>query len=520
MYNIKIEEILPEGTILNGRYIIDAHLASGGFGNTYVATDYKTKEKVAIKEFYIREICVRRELDGNVTTGITGNRDIFDAQQKKFHTEAQRIRTLDNEHIVRVRDLFSENGTSYYVMDFIKGHNLYNLLKVLDRPLSETETMHMVEQLLDALEYIHGKGIFHLDLKPANAIVQEGSGLVKLIDFGSSKMMENGRTNATRTGLNYSKGYAPLEQMEQNIEKVGPWTDLYALGATMYNLLTRQQPPMPSDISENGKEVLQLPSDISETTRFLVHWLMCPDRKKRPQSVKQVKDFLNSKKLEETKTELADSEEDKKIVQKPVSRNSRPGKGKPKKKKKKSNLVSNIIKAIFILLVSISIFCIVYRIMNYSKASEPEETTIESEDAKVDRKYVTDSVVHVKLGPDFMHEYTYTGEVSLKNDNLPQGYGTAVAHLKDGRTITYKGRFKNGLCEDNTDNATMKFSNGAKYEGTFVMGYYKKGTFTDCQGNVFVGEFFNKNQFKNGKRTMKDGTVEYYNNGKLKDTKK
>ena len=186
-------------------------------------------------------------------------------------------------------------------MDYIKGYNLYNLMKELGRPLEEEEVMHMVEQLLDALEYIHGKGIFHLDLKPANAIVQEGSGIVKLIDFGSSKMMENGRPKVTNTGLNYTKGYAPLEQIEQNIEKVGPWTDLYALGGIMYNLLTRQQPPLPSDIAENGKKVLQLPSDVSETTRHLVYWLMTPDRKKRPQSVKQVKDYLEKKKVANNK---------------------------------------------------------------------------------------------------------------------------------------------------------------------------------------------------------------------------
>lgn len=492
MSNINFDNVLPEGTILKRRYSIDAHLASGGFGNTYVAIDNETNERVAIKEFYIQEICVRHEPDGDVTTGTTGNRDIFDAQHKKFHTEAKRIRTLDNEHIVRVRDLFSENGTSYYVMDYIKGYNLYNLMKELGRPLEEKEVMHMVEQLLDALEYIHGKGIFHLDLKPANAIVQEGSGIVKLIDFGSSKMMENGRPKVTNTGLNYTKGYAPLEQIEQNIEKVGPWTDLYALGGIMYNLLTRQQPPLPSDIAENGKKVLQLPADVSETPRHLVYWLMSPDRKKRPQSVKQVKDYLEKKK---------------------VANNNPSGIKNKTSRKKKSNLLSNIVKAIFIVLITVSIFCIVYRIVGYTKERTPDETTIEHKSTKEDSKYVRDSLIRVKLGPEYFHEYSYTGNVSTSNDNLPQGYGTAVAHLGDGRTCTYKGNFKNGLCEDNTGKATMKFSNGAEYVGTFVMGYFKNGKFTDSEGCVYDGVFFKKNQFKDGKRTRKDGTVEYYNNG-------
>ena len=281
------EGLLPEGTLLSGgKYRVEAYLASGGFGNTYLANDMAFNEKVVIKELFIKGVCGRDHATGEVSISLSENRRTFDAQREKFRKEAQRLRKLNNPHIVRVHDLFDERGTTYYVMDYIDGESLSKRLKRTEQPLSETEVMQLLPQVLDALQTVHGQHMWHLDLKPANIMVDR-KGNVLLIDFGASKQLRSadGASLSTSSAMSYTPGYAPTEQTEQNMEKFGPWTDLYALGATIYNLLTRQTPPMPSDIDENADEALKLPTAVSRKTCELVKWLMKPNRTIRPQNV-------------------------------------------------------------------------------------------------------------------------------------------------------------------------------------------------------------------------------------------
>ena len=292
--NIQKEGMLKVGsTLANGKYRIDQYLASGGFGNTYVATDTAFDDKVAIKELFIKGVCGRADDSSEISISLTENKRAFSAQQEKFRKEAKRIRKLTNPHIVSVHDLFDENGTSYYVMDFVEGESLSARLKRTKKPMSESELMLILPQILDALECVHAEGIWHLDLKPANIMINT-KGNIQLIDFGASKQLKNanGENLSTSSAMAYTAGYASSEQMEQNIGKFGPWTDLYSLGATMYNLLTMQQPPSPSDIDEDSRSALKLPSGISKKTEKLIFWLMKPNRKMRPQSVTDVKQFL------------------------------------------------------------------------------------------------------------------------------------------------------------------------------------------------------------------------------------
>ncbi|MGM9693996.1 MAG: serine/threonine-protein kinase, partial [Alloprevotella sp.] len=291
---IQKEGMLKVGTLLaNGKYRIDQYLASGGFGNTYVATDMAFDENVAIKELFIKGVCGRTAESAEISVSLSENQRAFSAQREKFRKEAKRIRKLNNPHIISVHDLFDENGTSYYVMDFVEGESLSARLKRTKKPMSEAELMLLVPQVLDALECVHAESIWHLDLKPANIMV-DAKGNVQLIDFGASKQLKNsnGDSLSTSSAMAYTAGYASSEQMEQNIDKFGPWTDLYSLGATMYNLLTMQQPPSPSDIDEDSRTALKLPKGISKKTERLIFWLMKPNRKMRPQSVTDVKQFL------------------------------------------------------------------------------------------------------------------------------------------------------------------------------------------------------------------------------------
>ena len=286
---------LPKGTLLlNGNYRIEAYLASGGFGNTYVATDLAFDERVAVKELFVKGICGRNASTGEVCVSLSENRISFDAHREKFRKEARRIRKLNSRHVVKVRDLFDDNDTSYYVMDFIDGESLSARLHREQRPLTEAEVCSLLPQVLDGLQTLHAERIWHLDLKPANIMVDR-EGTVILIDLGASKQLQtaDGVSVSTSSAMAYTQGYAPPEQMDQHFERFGPWTDLYALGATLFHLLTLQRPPSASDILDDADAALAMPG-VSSRMQQLVRWMMNPGRNGRPQSVDFVRDFLNN----------------------------------------------------------------------------------------------------------------------------------------------------------------------------------------------------------------------------------
>lgn len=281
--------MLRVGTILRGIYRIDSYLSSGGFGNTYVATNIEFDERVAIKEFFMKGVTQRDDNQTTVSVSNSENIDSFQQQKEKFKKEARRIRQLKNEYIVAVHDLFEENGTAYYVMDYVDGENLAERLKRTGCPMTEQEVLEILPQILDALKAVHNAGFCHLDIKPSNIMFEKGS-IVKLIDFGASKQLGSNGTLTTNapTAFAQTPGYAPREQMEQNIYKIGPWTDIYALGATMYNLLTDKRPPLPTDIDDDTTKdkhiALQFHEGIGHI-RHLILWMMNTNLKQRPQNV-------------------------------------------------------------------------------------------------------------------------------------------------------------------------------------------------------------------------------------------
>lgn len=290
---INNQSMLKVGTILHGTYRIDSYLSSGGFGNTYVATNIEFDERVAIKEFFMKGVTQRDDNQTTVSVSNAENNNSFLEQKEKFKKEARRLRKMQNEHLVRVHDLFDENGTTYYVMDYVDGENLSERLKRTGRPMTESEVRLILPQILDALKAVHNEGFCHLDIKPSNIMLEKG-GKIKLIDFGASKQLGANGTLTTNapTAFAQTPGYAPREQTEQNLNKIGPWTDIYALGATLYNLLTNKKPPLPTDIdddiSDDKHDSLLLPANLSSDMRDCILWMMQTNRMKRPQSVESL----------------------------------------------------------------------------------------------------------------------------------------------------------------------------------------------------------------------------------------
>ena len=295
---IYMQHLLPNTTLQGGKYRIDRVLGQGGFGNTYMGFNTEFEETVAIKEFFMKGVTERDETTRSVSVSNAENVAQFEEQREKFKKEARRLRKLKNAHIVKVHDLFEENGTAYYVMDFIDGESTAERLKRTGVPFSEAEVRSILQQVLEALKEVHQNEIWHLDLKPGN-IMLDKQGTAYLIDFGASKQIRSNGSITTSTALCYTPGYAPNEQIGQIYDRFGPWTDIYALGATTYNLLTNKIPPMAIDIEEDEEDAFSFPSSTSEDMKKLVVWMMQPKRKARPQKVEEILAKMDSPKAPE-----------------------------------------------------------------------------------------------------------------------------------------------------------------------------------------------------------------------------
>ena len=297
MQDIDVTPTLEIGTPLqNGRYVISRVLGQGGFGITYEAVLTRLDKRVAIKEYFLGGFCGRGEDGREVFVPLKTNREFFERQRKRFYDEADRLAHLSNPHLVPVHDLFDENGTSYYVMDFIQGKSLSSMLEQARTPFGENEVMALFEQMLDALQCIHSQDppLCHLDIKPANIMVDD-KGHAVLIDFGASKYATTD-SSVSVSSVVYTPSFAPVEQLQGNRKNMGPWTDFYSLGATLYALLTRRKPSEPSEIlaDQTMEKVksLPLPPSVSPRLRKLIVWMMSFDKTARPQSVAQIRQWL------------------------------------------------------------------------------------------------------------------------------------------------------------------------------------------------------------------------------------
>lgn len=293
MPQIDQRQMLPTGTVLGDRYRIVRYLASGGFGNTYVAEHTLLGVQVAVKEFFMRGTNHRSANGTTVEVSNELNTAVFKAQLDKFRREAKRIFLLHNDHIIHVTDLFDANGTAYYVMDFVNGTSLAEQTR--QHPLPEQEVCDVALQMLDALETIHAAGLYHLDIKPGN-IMRDSSGHCTLIDFGASKQLSAGEGGTLSSStMAYTPGYAPLEQVQQQSNNIGPWTDFFALGATIYKLVTGYPPPMveADDIEPNGRQ-FSYPATVSAHLHHAISTMMNPARRRRPQNVAEVRALLKN----------------------------------------------------------------------------------------------------------------------------------------------------------------------------------------------------------------------------------
>jgi hypothetical protein len=238
-------QALPSGTKL-GEFIIGKVLGSGGFGITYLARDTSLSRQVVIKENLPTQFAWRETTTGTVrprhTTG--GDADDFEWSLNNFLKEAETLALLDHPGIVRVLRKFEANGTAYFVMPFVEGVAFDSLIekrRAKGQAFSEEELKGLLDRMLEALGYLHARGIYHRDIKPGNILITN-DGIPTLIDFGSARQ----RLSERSMTVVESAGYTPFEQLQSH-GNVGPWSDLYALGATLVKVMTGEAPPKAND---------------------------------------------------------------------------------------------------------------------------------------------------------------------------------------------------------------------------------------------------------------------------------
>lgn len=231
----KYPMVLKENTILLGKYSVGKVLGKGGFGITYLCYDLSAGKKVAIKEFFPNSIVCRTDNKNTVYSIDSGNTGIFSSYSQKFYEEASLVSTFSGHpNVVSVYEFFYENSTAYFVMEALEGMDLKNYIKSKGGKISENEAVYIIDTVLNALSVIHASNVLHRDISPDN-IYMCNDGNIKLIDFGAARQVIGEESKSLSIIL--KQGFAPLEQYQKNGVQ-GPWTDIYALGATLYHAIT------------------------------------------------------------------------------------------------------------------------------------------------------------------------------------------------------------------------------------------------------------------------------------------
>ena len=270
-------------SLLNGKYVIKSVLGQGGFGITYLAVHTMLDVEVAIKEFFPKTFCDRDTTTSHITLGTSVNKELVERFKTKFLKEAKNIAKLKHPGIVRIQDVFEENNTAYYVMDFIDGQSLSDIVKQKGR-ISLPSAIVWIAKVGDALSYIHSKNINHLDIKPANIMLDDGGNPI-LIDFGLAKQYDDAGEETSTTPVGISHGYASPEQYRKGgVSSFSPQADIYSLAATLYKLITGLTPPDALALIDTE---LEFPEFVDDQIAEAIKRAMSTNKKHRPASIEE-----------------------------------------------------------------------------------------------------------------------------------------------------------------------------------------------------------------------------------------
>jgi serine/threonine protein kinase/HAMP domain-containing protein len=274
------EPLSPGHTLYE--YRIDKVLGCGGFGITYLATDVNLKVQVAIKEYLPSQFATRAK-GGAVGPKTEADQDLYQTWLDSFLQEARTLATFRHPNIVRVARFFEANNTAYMVLDYERGTSLGDWW-AKHKDLGEAELVALLQPLLDGLAHIHRQGYLHRDIKPDNICVRSKDGSLVLLDFGSARQTGNAGGDQ---GIVYTPGFAPLEQHVGGEQ--GPWTDVYAMGATLYWMVTGGK-PVPATVRQADERVMPSAVELgsgrySESFLAAIDWALQLVRRERAPDV-------------------------------------------------------------------------------------------------------------------------------------------------------------------------------------------------------------------------------------------
>lgn len=272
-------------------YHIVRLIGSGGFSLIYLARDDETQDEVAVKEYFPKRFGIRGERD-QVQVSEEDKLNSYYRGLKLFFTEARTLAKLRHPNIVKVRNCFLANGSAYLVMDYEPGKNLGTYIKKRQGGLSTNFLMTVFPPLLDALDLMHRQQHLHLDIKPGNIHLRPG-GNPLLLDFGA--VHEFSETTDILKAQIITPGFSPVEQYYSK-GNIGPWSDVYAVGATMRACLDGKPPPAATEL-DAGKSKLQpaietFPNRYPAWLLKSIDWAMELDAKNRPQTAADLRDAL------------------------------------------------------------------------------------------------------------------------------------------------------------------------------------------------------------------------------------
>lgn len=280
---------LTPGTLLDC-YRIQRMIGSGGFSLIYLAQDQDTGQEVVIKEFMPKKLA-RRDGQWRVSAMDARSVDALNRGLKLFYQEAKILAGLRHPNIVQVLGCFRRHDTGYIVMEYYRGQSLATYIKHRQGALSTSFILRVFLPILDALELIHSQALLHLDVKPGNIQLRAG-GEPLLLDFGAVHPFAE--RPQERSGQVVTAGYSPLEQYYQETQ-LGPWSDVYAIGASMRACMEGKTPP--SAIERHAADTLVPAREafLGQYPNFLVQavdWAMCMEPRRRPQHAGQLLQVL------------------------------------------------------------------------------------------------------------------------------------------------------------------------------------------------------------------------------------
>jgi len=281
---------LQTGTIID-QYMIERELAHGGFSSVYLARQLADQVQVAIKEYLPRKLA-HRTWNNLVVPNDDASKVFFKRGRALFFEEAKVLSTLKHPNIVEVTNFFQANDTVYMVMTYDYGVTLDKILSTKMLPITEQFLLTIFNSLLAGVAHIHRQQLIHLDIKPSNILVRPGNDAL-LLDFGAIQSYP--KTHLSKESKVLTKGFSPLEQHDLNAQ-LGPWTDIYAVGASMRACLDCKTPvAAPDRIRQDTlvPAVKAFKRKFPEHLLAAIDWAMALKPQQRPQSVEQLQRALS-----------------------------------------------------------------------------------------------------------------------------------------------------------------------------------------------------------------------------------